>query len=39
MPRVVVEWQYEEPCDADYNAEEGEVRRDFEQARVAAEET
>jgi hypothetical protein len=38
-PRVVVQRQHEEPCDADYDTEEGEVRREFEQARVAAQET
>lgn len=38
-PGVVVEWEDEKPGYADYNAEEGEVGREFEQTRVAPEET
>lgn len=34
---VFILWQHEKPGDADYDAEEGDVGREFEEARVAAE--
>ena len=33
--RVLVEGQEEEPCDADYNAQKRDVRRELEDSRVA----